>query len=216
MNQRTLGNLVQHWGSKITSDLFLKVLDMKKAHSALLCSMNNHLSLAFMHSLNHVPFFFFFLFAIICNRFHKCVNISGFFLPFSYYFIARFSVQVRKTGSPGVSWARAAFTSGSLGCFHPGAPTATLTCEEKISLLLEVEHTRKKCCFSSKRGRVQVLIRRLLFCHAKLRFLDCTNPHVSKEPAHVAFQLLGKLKRNAAPHFCNTFSGGERARLSAL
>lgn len=225
MNQRTLGNLVQHWGSKITSDLFPKVLDVEKG---TFCSFMQHeqpFEPDFLAQFKSCAFF-----AIICNRFHKCVGkMSVFFSPFPIILLPNSQCRWGIGGSRRSPEPGRRFTSGSLGFFHPGAPTATLTCEEKVSLLLEGDHTRKKCRFSSKRGRVQVLIQRLfgffgcIFClfvcffgHAKLRFLDCTNPHVSKEAAHVAFQLLGKLKRNAAPHFCNTFSGGDRARLSAL
>lgn len=66
----------------------------------------------------------------------------------------------------------------------------------------------QKCCCSSEAECLQIVIRRLIV--AKLRFLNCTNPHVSNEYAHVAFQLIRKLKRIAAPHFCSTFFGGRK------
>lgn len=69
----------------------------------------------------------------------------------------------------------------------------------------------QKCRCSSEAECLQVVIRRLIV--AKLRFLNCTNPHVSNEYAHVAFQLIRKLKRIAAPHFCSTFLGEEKGSL---
>lgn len=65
-------------------------------------------------------------------------------LPINY---AKFSVQVSKRGAPGVpdfckavAAAQGAFTSGSLGSVHLGAPTAPLTCEEEDTFLQEAEH----------------------------------------------------------------------------
>lgn len=216
MNQRALGNLVQHWGSKITSDLFLKVLDVKKAHSALLCSMNNHLSLAFLHSLNHVPFFFFF-FAIICNRFHKCVKISGFFPPLFLLLYCQILSAGEEDGEPGGLLSPGGVHLRQPGVLSPRGTDCNLDVRgENLASSGGGTYPQEMLLQFQTRTRSSPHPNDFFFCHAKLRFLDCTNPHVSKEPAHIAFQLLGKLKRNAAPHFCNTFSGGERARLSAL
>lgn len=119
--------------------------------------MNNHLSLTFLPKFKSCAFF-----AIICNRFHKCVGkMSVFFSPFPIILLPNSQCRWGIGGSRRSPEPGRRFTAGSLGFFHPGAPTATLTCEEKVSLLLEGEHTRKKCRFSSKRGRVQVLIQRL-------------------------------------------------------
>lgn len=100
--------------------------------------------------------------------------------------------------------AQGAFTSGSLGSVHPGAPTAPLTCEEEEALLQEAQHTRRNAAVAPKRCAFKPSFGDLMPRKVAV-FKSQKNPHDRIEHAHVAFQLLRKLIRIAVPHFCNTF-----------